>query len=87
MRAKFSKFVAVASVIALCLSAMLCFQMGAAADYNWVVFDDDVYVFAVAGQRFVHGVVDDLVNKVMKSPAAGGSYVHSGTFSYGFQAL
>ncbi len=42
---------------------------------------------AVAGQGFVHGVVDDLVHQVMKTAFAGGTDVHARALSDGLQAL
>jgi hypothetical protein len=44
-------------------------------------------VVAVARQRFVNRVVDDLVNEVVQTPGAGGPDVHAGTLSHGFEAL
>ena len=42
MKARCSKWLAILAVFALCLGSMLCFQLGVAADYDWVIFDQDV---------------------------------------------
>ena len=55
--------------------------------YGIVFFYGYVDVLAIAGQSLVHGVVYDLVDQVVKAPAAGGTDVHAGTFSDRFQTL
>ena len=42
---------------------------------------------AVAGQGFVHGVVQDFLDEVMHAVYAGGADVHAGTHADGFQSL
>ena len=49
--------------------------------------DRDVDVVAVAGERLVDGVVDDLVDEVVETAGAGGTDVHSGAFANGFEAF
>ena len=52
---------------------------------EWIVTRD---FLAVAGERFVDRVVDDLENHVVETGAViGVADVHSGTFSDGFEAL
>ena len=48
-------------------------------------FDGDV--IAVAGQGFVHRVVDDLVDQMMQAAFAGRSDVHSGTHPDGLETF
>ena len=40
---------------------------------------------AVAGQGFVDGVVDDLVDEVVQAPLTGGTDVHAGTLPDRFE--
>jgi hypothetical protein len=42
---------------------------------------------AKAGQRFINGVVDDLVDEVVQPTVIGGPNVHSGTASDRLQTL
>ena len=46
----------------------------------------DVDAIGKAGQRFVHGVVDDFVHQVMQSHLAGRADVHRGTLAHRFHA-
>ena len=39
------------------------------------------------GQRFVHGVVDHLINQVMQPGVTGGADVHRRTETHGLQAF
>ena len=49
--------------------------------------DDDIDLVAVAGQRLVDGVVDELLDHVMKPGAVVGvADVHSRSFANGFKA-
>jgi hypothetical protein len=48
---------------------------------------DDANAVAVAGQRLVDGVVDDLVDEVVKPSRPGGADVHAGAFANRFEAL
>jgi hypothetical protein len=56
------------------------------ADYVSGQYLDD-YIFAVFRERFVDGVIDYFIYQMMKAARAGGAYIHSGAFSYRFQAL
>ena len=44
-------------------------------------------IFAIAGQRLVYGVVDDLIDQMMQSALVGGAYIHTGAAAHGLQAL
>ena len=44
-------------------------------------------IFAIAGQRLVHGVVNDLIDQMMQSALVGGAYIHTGAAAHGLQAL
>ena len=48
---------------------------------------DDADAVAVAGERLVDRVVDDLVDEVMKAARAGRADVHAGTLADRFEAL
>lgn len=52
-----------------------------------VVVQDDLDVVAVASQRLVDGVVDDLPQAVHQTAAVGGSDVHARALAYGLEAL
>ena len=52
-----------------------------------VRMQDDPDAVAVAGERLVDGVVDDLVDEVMETPRTGRADVHAGTFADRFQSL
>ena len=52
-----------------------------------VDMDGDVDAGRVAGERFVDGVVDDLVDEVVQPLLAGGPDVHRGTFADGGEAF
>ena len=52
-----------------------------------VGLQDDLDVRAVAGQRFVDRVVDDLVDQVVQAAGSGGADVHARAFPDSFQAL
>ncbi len=47
-------------------------------DLNDVILDLDLNVVAVAGQRFVDGVVHDLVDQMMQAALTGGADIHAG---------
>ena len=49
--------------------------------------EDDADAVAVAGERLVDGVVDDLVDEVVKAARAGRADVHAGTLAHRFQSL
>jgi hypothetical protein len=49
--------------------------------------DGDLYAIGLAGQRLVDGVVDDLVDEVVKAPDAGRADVHAGALADRLQAL
>ena len=44
-------------------------------------------VCAVSGKSLIYGVVDDFVNKVMKSALAGRADIHTGALSDGLKTL
>ncbi len=50
-----------------------------------VGMDRDLDVVAVAGQRLVDGVVDDLVDEVMQSARAGRADVHARALAHGIE--
>src|SRR5262245_3963308 len=52
-----------------------------------VDMDRDIDLIAMTDQRFVNGVVDDLVDQMMKTPLRRIADVHPGAFSDGFQPL
>jgi hypothetical protein len=52
-----------------------------------VRMEDDADAVAVTGQGLVDGVVDDLVDKVVKPARARGTDVHAGTLAHRFQSL
>ena len=45
----------------------------------------DVDLVAIAGQRFVDGVVHDLIYQMMQAARACGADVHTGAFAHGLQ--
>ena len=49
--------------------------------------DGDFDVGAVPGQRFVDGVVHDLVDQVMQAGRAGGTDIHARALAHRLQAL
>ena len=49
--------------------------------------DPNLDVVAVTRKRFVDGVVDDFVHKMMKAARAGRSNVHTRTLAYRFEAF
>ena len=49
------------------------------------LFDDYFNMVAKACQRFVHAVVYNFVNKVMKAARAGGANIHARAFAHGLQ--
>jgi hypothetical protein len=49
--------------------------------------DDDIDLLAIAGQRFVHGVVYDFVNKMVQSHLSGRANVHRGPQANRLKAL
>ena len=49
--------------------------------------DRDVDGVAVAGQRLVDGVVDDLVDEVVQAALTGRADVHAGALAHGLEAL
>ena len=49
--------------------------------------DGDGNVGAVAGQRFVDGVVHDLVHQMVQTAGAGGTDIHAGPLAHGLQTL
>ena len=51
---------------------------------GWIV---DLDVVAVAGERLVDGVVDDLVDQVVQAAHAGRADVHAGPLADGLEAL
>ena len=51
-----------------------------------VVVHGDVDFVAVAGHRFVHGIVDDFPDEMVQAHFAGGTDVHRGTLANGFDA-
>ena len=52
-----------------------------------VAQDDDVDLVAVASQRLVDRVVDDLVDQVMQSALGGVADIHSGALAYRLETL
>ncbi len=52
-----------------------------------VGMDGDDYVIGLAGQRLVDGVVDDLIDEVVKAPDAGRADVHAGALADCLEAL
>jgi hypothetical protein len=46
-----------------------------------------VDIGAIARKGFVDGVVDNFINKVMKTLGAGGADIHTGSFSYCFKSF
>jgi len=52
-----------------------------------VLVQDDLDMGAVARQRFVNGVVYDLINAVMQASKIGGADVHTGTLANSFQTF
>ena len=57
-------------------------------DLNDVVLEDlHLDVVAVAGQRFIDGVVHDLVDQMMQAPLAGGADIHARALAHRFQTL
>jgi hypothetical protein len=42
---------------------------------------------AVASKRFVHGIIDDFVNKMVQTALASRPDIHSGTLANGFETL
>ena len=52
-----------------------------------VDMDGDVNVGAVAGERFIDGIIDDLENEVMKPSFGGVADVHSRSFADSFESL
>jgi hypothetical protein len=52
-----------------------------------VRMDRDLDVRAVAGERLVHRVVDDLVDEVVQAARAGRADVHARPLAHGLQAL
>ena len=55
--------------------------------YRVVGVDRDRDLVAVAGERLVDGVVDDLVDEVVEAPHAGRADVHAGPLANGLEAL
>ena len=49
--------------------------------------DGDVDAFAVAGEVFVHGVVENLGDAVVESALVGAADIHAGLFANGLQAF
>src|SRR5690606_11479121 len=49
--------------------------------------DGDVDAFAVAGEVFVHGVVEDFGDAVVQGAFVGASDIHAGLFAHGFEAF
>ena len=49
--------------------------------------DGDGDVLAVARQRFIDGVVHDLIDQMMKARAGGRADIHTGTLAHRFQTL
>ena len=49
--------------------------------------DGDLDAVALAGERLVDGVVDDLIDEMMETPLGGVSDVHAGALPDGFQPL
>ena len=48
--------------------------------------DGDLDAVAVAADRLVYGVVDDLVDEVMEAPAPGVPDVHAGALANGLES-
>ena len=48
---------------------------------------DDLDMGAVARQRFVNGIIHDLINAVMQPAEIGGTDVHAGTLAHGLQTF
>ncbi len=46
-----------------------------------------VYIFAIARQRLVHGVVHDLIHQMVQAALVGGADVHAGTTPDGLKTL
>ena len=58
------------------------------ADGNGIVFIDiNLYLIAVSCESFIHRIVHDLIDKVVKSSRGGTADVHSRSLSYRFQPL
>jgi hypothetical protein len=49
--------------------------------------EDDAHAVAVTGQSLVDGVVDDLIDKMVKPAWTRGTDVHAGTLAHRFQSL
>jgi hypothetical protein len=49
--------------------------------------DDDINFFAIAGESFVDGIVNDFVDEVMQTHLACGADVHCGAKADGLKAL
>ncbi len=52
-----------------------------------VLFNGHFDVGAVAGQRFVDGVVHNFINQMMQTPLGGGADIHTRPLSDGLQPL
>lgn len=55
--------------------------------YRIVGVDGDVNPVGISGQRFIYGVVHDLIHKVMKSLDAYVADVHCRALAHGLQAF
>ena len=64
-------------------------QLGKAVrlKHDVVRLDGHFDMVTVAGQRFVDGVVHDLVHQMVQAPRAGGADVHTGALAHSLQAL
>ena len=51
------------------------------------VVDGHVDLGTITGQRFVDGVVHDLIDQVMQAAGGGGADVHTWSFTHGLQAF
>ncbi len=49
--------------------------------------DRNIDLVAIACQRLVDRVIDDLIDQMMQTAFTGGAYVHTGTFTDSFQTL
>ena len=52
-----------------------------------ILVDGNLYLCTVTCKSFVNGIVDYLIDKMMKTAACSGSDVHTGTFSYSLKSF
>jgi hypothetical protein len=47
----------------------------------------DVYLGAITSERFINGVIDDLIDKMVEAPFTSGADIHTGAFTDRLKAL